>query len=193
MQDYSRYEIYSASVPRGFPFKNLELTDVTPNNFYDRGKIALALYKEERWEMPVTVHGVNNEYYIHPGITRHLVSTVCTDKPKLDAIVINRWNTNVLDDFYDACPYPHAFNMGVFPKDYAMALKPFTDANKSTFDKEAIRNTELCNTGPVGFDLMKDGKVFTRFGGQKDRVQYEITTPLNFIEDLINHFYYIHT
>lgn len=191
MQDYSRYEIYGATVPRHFQFSNMEIADKTSANFYDRGKIALALYKEKLWDSPVTVHGVNDEYYIHPGITRHLVTQVCTDKPRLSAIVINRYNCDVFKVFHDATPYPSAFNMGVFPKDYAMALKPFTNSNKSVFDKDALNDHTLCNSVPVGFDLMKGGKVFTRFGGQKERHQYEISTPLQFVEDLINHFYYI--
>lgn len=193
MQDYSRYEIYSASVPRYFEFMNMEITDRTSSNFYDRGKIALALYKEEVWDSPVTIHGVNDEYYIHPGITRHLVTQVATDKPRLQGLIFNRYNCNVFDAFPDATLYPAAFNMGVFPKDYAMALKPFTNSNKTVFDKNALRDSTLCNSVPVGFDLMKDGEVFTRFGGQKERQQYEISTPHKFVEDIIKHFYYIHT
>ena len=192
MPDYSMYEVFVSKIPRDFKFQNVESKLQTRRNYYEMGKIALALYGAKVYEDPATVHAVNQEYYIHPGITRYVLSRVCQDMPELECLIINRWNTDVRKDFPDAEIFDVSFNVGMFFKGDEFAFKPYKSTNKVEFDKQAIHDGKFCNSVGVGFDLMVDDVELCRFGGQPQRQRYQWQNVYQFIEDLINHFYYIH-
>tara|TARA_B110000902_G_scaffold62467_1_gene73908 strand:- start:18777 stop:19364 length:588 start_codon:yes stop_codon:yes gene_type:complete len=184
LTNISQFEIYEATIgDHVFDHVDNQLKVSYPHVLENMARLIVALYYEEQITDAVTIMAANNEFYLHPGTNRYLVSKVLGTECR--ALIINRWNTSyyeVKSAFPDAVPYEKDFPSFVsyVNKFKSHRLKPHRTSSKNIFELTVTNMDPFRNKG-----LIVNGRVF---GNPDNAVSVTCTTAISFAEHILRRF-----
>lgn len=184
LTNISQFEIYEATVgDHVFEHVDQKLHSPYPHVLENMSRLIIALYYEDKIRDAVTIMAANNEYYLHPGTNRYLISKVLgLDCP---ALIINRWNTSydeVKSHFPDAVPYEKDFPSFVsyVNKFKSHRIKPHRTASKNVFEATVTKMHPFSDKG-----LIVNGRLF---GNPNNAISVTCNTAIEFAEQILRRF-----
>jgi hypothetical protein len=196
-----RFQIYRVTVPRDYPFPNIDnKIDMNESGYRNLAGVFLGVYWEGYYEDPVTITAVNCELYIHPGSSRYVMSRINPNFPPVTALLIDRWGTPyqwIKDTFPDAELYTESFigfmnfmhyeepGQGLLK---GHGLKPHRTVNKTAFDLATTKADAILKYNKQGLRVLYNGEQKIILGNENDYKTVDIKSIYQYGEELLKHF-----
>ena len=197
-----RYSVYKVTVPRDYPFPNMD----DKVNLKERGYLnitngLLGVYWDGYYRDFSTITAVNCQLYLHPGSSRYVMSRINPNFPPITALLIDRWGTPyswIKENFPGAELYTESF-VGYFDyRDYiepgmglvkGHGLKPERTVNKDAWDKAARSQLDtMLQYNPQGLRVLYNGEEKIILGNKNDYKTVDIKSIYQYGEELLKHF-----
>ena len=196
-----RFQIYKVTVPRDYPFPNIDKrVEMNERGYRNFAGATLGVYWDGYYKDWATITAVNCELFLHPGTNRYVMSRINSNFPEVTALLIDRWGTPyewIKENFPDAELYENSFvgfmnfnhydepGQGVIK---GHGLKPHRTVNKSAFDVAVMATENLFKYNPIGLRVMYKGEQKIILGNQQQYKTVDINSIYDYSKELLKHF-----
>jgi len=196
-----RFQVYKVTVPRHYPFPNIDKrVEMNDRGYRNFAGATLGVYWDGYYKDYATIIAANCEVFLHPGTNRYVMSRINPNFPEVTALLINRWGTSfdwIKSQFPDAELYTDSFAafMSFRHEDEPGAgmllghgLKSHRTVNKSAFDVAVMATENLFDYNPVGLRVVYKGEQKIILGNQREYKTVDINSIYDYSGVLLKHF-----